>query len=245
MAFISRLLNQSFIQRLLPIGDPAGNSSEGKGIIQFFNSTREGDRIDGDIAQALAINSEWKVIPYLGENYPDNALFIGDDNQNPTAPLFGIFFSSSTEDYSYRRKLTPGYEYYSFDCGGIFNDFGYPKDQVVPHYKWRITQPTDFIFGTENNNWDTFNITGFYKNEYQNLNFDAPNQYFTTTTPNNLGFITNFDSNNDPLPIVTNVTNGSPESSVLVGAPFYFYFGLNNGFTALDKFIKLYIETTD
>jgi hypothetical protein len=28
---------------------------------------------------------------------------------------------------------------------------------------------------------------------------------------------------------------------LLVGAPFHFYFGLNNGKTAIDKFVKLYV----
>jgi hypothetical protein len=248
MAFISRITSAPFRNNILPIGNPSGGGAEGKGIIQFFNSTRKGDRIDGDIAQALSINSEWKVVPYLGDNYADNDLFIGDSTA-PNTPTFGIFFSSRTDDYQYRRKLTPGYEYYSLRCGGIFNDFGYPHDQIVPHYKWKITSSTTFIFGTENNNWDTTYATGgFYSNEYQNLNFDSPNQYFTTATNLNPGFITKRDANGDPDPYINTipfVTNGGPNESVLVGAPFYFYFGLNNGFTAVDKFIKLYVQTTD
>ena len=28
---------------------------------------------------------------------------------------------------------------------------------------------------------------------------------------------------------------------IVVGAPYYFYFGLNNGKTAVDKFFKLYV----
>ena len=251
MGFISRILNTGFWQRLLPIGNPGGSSSEGKGIIQFFNSERKGDRIDGDIAQALSINSEWRVTPYLNENYRDIDLFIGEDspnNQGGARPLFGVFFSSSTEEYTYRRKLTPGIEYSSLNCGGVFTNFGYPKDQVVPHYKWKIETDSDFIFGTEDNNWNTdYTSGGFYSNEYQNVNFDNIQEYFTTAVDLNFGFITNFDSNDDPVPNVNGtpqITHGLPGESVLVGAPFYFYFGLNNGNTAIDKFTKLYIETT-
>ena len=47
--------------------------------------------------------------------------------------------------------------------------------------------------------------------------------------------ITNFDVNGNPLP-TPQVVN-----KVLVGAPFHFYFGLNNGKTAINKFIKLYV----
>ena len=80
MGFISRFLNEHFRQRIIPIST-GGDDSEGKGIIQFFNSGREGERIDGDFAQALSINSEWNVTPYIEENYPNNFLFIGDEDQ--------------------------------------------------------------------------------------------------------------------------------------------------------------------
>ena len=130
----------------------------------------------------------------------------------------------------------------------MFTNFGYPKDQVVPHYKWKIETDSDFIFGTEDNNWNTdYTSGGFYSNEYQNVNFDNIQEYFTTAVDLNFGFITNFDSNDDPVPNVNGtpqITHGLPGESVLVGAPFYFYFGLNNGNTAIDKFTKLYIETT-
>jgi len=250
MGFISRILNVGFWNQLLPIGNPGGGSAEGKGIIQFFNSNRKGDRIDGDIAQALSINSEWRVKPYLSENYRDVDLFIGEST-SPARPLFGIFFSSQTEDYIYRRKLSPGIEYFSLDCGGVYTNFGYTTDQVVPHYKWKLApqnDQTNFIFGTENNNWDTnYSSGGFYTNEYQNLNFDNIQEYFTTGADLNPGFITNFDIDGDPVPqnnSIPQITHGLPGESILVGAPFYFYFGLNNGNTAIDKFIKFYIETT-
>jgi hypothetical protein len=248
MGFISRILNTGFWQRLLPVGNPGGGSSEGKGIIQFFNSDRKGDRIDGDFAQALAINSQWRVTPYLNENYRNIDLFIGEDDNSDPRPLFGIFFSSSTEEYIYRTKLTPGIEYSSLSCGGVYTNFGYPKDQVVPHYKWKMEGPSSFIFGTEDNNWNTdYSSGGFYSNEYQNLNFEDINQYFTTGGDLDPGFITNFDTNGNPVPqnnSIPQITNGNTGESILVGAPFYFYFGLNNGNTAIDRFIKLYIETT-
>lgn len=260
MGFISRLLNETIIDQLLPVANPNGGHTEGKGIIQFFNSSRDGERIDGDIAQALSINSEWRVTPYINENYRNVDLFIGQDNQSPPRPVFGVFFSSSTEEYQYRRRLSPGIEIYSNSCGGVFNSYGYPNDQVVPHYKWQISGPTANIFGTENNNWVTTsnqNITGngFYSQEYQNLDFENNLEYFTTgpnPNPNsleNFGFITHFDANDQPItgfggnpPVVHGTANGNP---IIVGAPFFFYFGLNNGNTAIDKFIKLYIDTEE
>jgi hypothetical protein len=47
LGFLSRILNEGVRQRMLPIS-VGGDNSEGKGIIQFFNSTRGGYRIDGD-----------------------------------------------------------------------------------------------------------------------------------------------------------------------------------------------------
>jgi len=245
MSFISRLLNASVWDQIIPIGSPSGGSSEGKGIVQFFNSSRKAERIDGDIAQALSINSEWRVSPYIEENYPNNFLYIGSDATPDAKPVFGIFFSSSTEDYSYRRKLSPGIEALSYKCGGVFSYYGYPSDQNVPHYLWRITGPTNSIFGTEDNNWDTQVLSngGFFSKNYQDLDFNTDPYFRKSNNLENFGFITNFDSTDNPEILPNGVVNGLPNQSVLVGAPYHFYFGLSNGNTAIDKFIKVYINT--
>lgn len=252
MGFISRLLNSTVRDQMLPISGPGGDT-EGKGIIQFFNSNRKADRIDGDFAQAISINSEWKVNPYINENYANNFLFIGEDASSEQRPVFGIFFSSSTEEYDYRRKLSFGLDVLSSNCGGVYNYYGYVSDQVVPHYRWRMTGPTNNIFGTENNNWNTNVLSsgGFFAKEYQNLDFNTDPYFRTSPNPNpgaleNYGFITNFDQNGNPLPnnngVNPPIVNGLPGDSILVGAPFFFYFGLNNGKTAVDKFVKLYLN---
>ncbi len=54
------------------------------------------------------------------------------------------------------------------------------------------------------------------------------------------GFITNFDSSGVP-----DESGLQSNNDILVGAPSYFYFGLNNGSTAMSRFIKKYIDTAD
>jgi hypothetical protein len=246
MGFISRLLNQTIIQQMFPVSTN-GNQGEGIGVVQFFNSTRGGDRIDGDFAQAISTNSEFKVNPYLEQNYPNNYLFIGDDTQSPSRPIFGIFFQDNNEEKITRKKLTPGIQTYNISPFVGYN-YGYPSTQEVPFYKWQITSPSNYIFGTENNNWYTspfITSGGFYKNKYQSLDFQTSDYFKTTTTQE--GHIANFTPG--PNPTTVNVTYGAPNTPgldpVLVGAPFHFYFGLNNGFTALDRFIKLYVNNAD
>jgi hypothetical protein len=223
-----------------------GNNSEGKGITQFFNSSRGGDRIDGDFAQALSINSEFKINPFIDENYGNVDIFIGDDGQTPPAskPVFGVFYKSSNVEYSYRRKLTPGINIYNISPL-IQDAYGYPKTQVVPNYKWSL-ETSAVIFGAEDNNWYT--TSPFYKRKYQD--FDASSgDYFTTpssSSPNiNLGFITNFTT---PYSFTGTLTpKSTPGTTIpfLVGGPNHFYFGLKNGKTALNRFIKIYIDTAE
>ena len=237
IGFLSRLLNDNFRQALIPITNPAGDNTEGKGIIQFFNSKRQGDRIDGDFAQMLSINSEWRISPFLAENYPNpDSIYFGDDTQSGDGyprPVFGLFYESPQIDYSYRRNLTPGFETLNFSPLLQYY-YGYPKTQEVPHYKWGISDGTTSIFGSENNNWNT--NAPFYKRGYQDLDFNDTNEYFQAN-PTPTGFLTNFDLSGDPD------FNGNSTGNYVVGAPFHFYFGLNNGKTAIDKFVKLYIIT--
>ena len=236
IGFLSRLLNDNFRQSILPISNPAGDNTEGKGIIQFFNSTRQGDRIDGDFAQMFSINSEWKISPFLSENYPNpDSIFFGNDTQSQQRPVFGVFYEVPQINDAYRKNLTPGLETLNYSPLLQYY-YGYPKTQEVPFYKWTIESQSGNIFGNENNNWDT---TGpFYKRGYQDLEFTNNNEYYQTSTTQ-LGYLTNFDLNGDPQPLPNNSGN------YVVGAPFHFYFGLNNGKTAIDKFVKLYVNTEE
>jgi hypothetical protein len=253
---------------MLPItvGD---NSTEGKGIIQFFNSTRGGYRIDGDWSQMLSINSEWKVSPFITENIPNNTYIYFGDNQNGTTgqinsddikPIMGLFFSSNTNEERYRKIMSPGIETYSFNPL-IEEKFGYSKSQEVPHYRWTISLPQTSagvpnIFGSEDNNWYTNTFpTGFTKKRYQDLDFTSPQEKYITPTTR-FGFISNFLNNNpdansngvvqgQPVPVSPQGIPTGPNAlqSVVVGAPYHFYFGLNNGKTAINRFYKLYVAT--
>jgi hypothetical protein len=234
IGFLSRLLNDNVRQAMIPIANPSGGNTEGKGIIQFFNSKRQGDRIDGDFAQMFSISSEWKILPFIVENYPNpDSIFFGNDSQSDQRPVFGVFYEVPQVNNAYRKNLTPGYETLNY-TPLLQYFYGYPKTQEVPFYKWTIESQSGNIFGNENNNWNT---TGpFYKRGYQDLNFTDVNEYYQTTTTQ-LGYLTNFDLIGDPQPTPNN------SGSYVVGAPFHFYFGLNNGKTAVDKFVKLYILT--
>jgi hypothetical protein len=265
LGFLSRILNQGVRQRILPIGQ-GDNNQEGQGIIQFFNSTRGGYRIDGDWSQMLSINSEWKVSPFITENIPsNNYIYFGDNrnNNSPTSivpeqivPVFGLFFSSETLEERYRKIMSPGVETYNFNPL-IEEKFGYPNSQNVPHYRWSIKLPTPYagdpnIFGSEDNNWFTNTYgNGFTQKKYQDLDFVSGNEKYRTTTTE-LGFISNYDLLGNPQPYVTPITNilqgapmASPLGAIVVGAPYHFYFGLNNGKTAIDRFYKLYVSTEE
>ena len=260
LGFLSRILHDGVRQRMIPIS-AGGDNSEGKGIIQFFNSTRGGYRIDGDWAQMLSINSEWQVSPFITENIPNNTFIYFGDNTNGgfgnispdnIKPVMGLFFSSDTSEERYRKIMSPGIETYSFNPL-IDEKFGYSKSQVVPHYKWKVTIPTNVggtpnIFGSEDNNWYTNTYpNGFFSKKYQDLDFNTINEKYITQTTK-FGFISNF-LNGVPDPNSNGVVQGapstSPQDAIVVGAPYHFYFGLNNGKTAINRFYKLYVATEE
>jgi hypothetical protein len=259
LGFLSRILNQGVRQRMIPITN-GGDSSEGKGIEQFFNSTRGGFRIDGDWSQMLSINSEWQVLPFITENLPqpnpNQYIYFGDNGEsNPDLikPVMGLFFITPENNLRYRKIESPGTETYSF-TPLIEENFGYPKSQVVPNYKWSIhpSAPNNAtaqnIFGNEDNNWYTSTAGGgFFKKEYQALDFTNANEKYRTQTTK-LGYIANYDLAGNPQPqgvggVLDGIDSGLPTDAVVVGAPYHFYFGLNNGKTAVNRFYKLYVQT--
>ena len=237
LGIISRLTNSTWGSQLFSTGAASIN--------QFFS--RSGDRIDGDIAQSFSINSEYQINPFIGGNYPDNFIYVGEDS---TGPVFGVFYNATgvtnNSQYRNRRALSPGINIYNFSPI-LQNSYGYPKSQEVPLYKWKIT-PSNTIFGNENNNWKTTantnqTLNGFYSQRYQELDAIG-DDYFKTplmspSFPNiYYGFITNFNSSGNPQTLPQPI-----KREILVGAPNHFYFGLKNGNTALNRFIKIYIDT--
>lgn len=238
LGIISRLVNSTWLNQLFNTNDAS--------VQQYFSRT--GSRIDGDIAQSMSINSEYKINPFVGSNYPDQFIWVGVDSVNK--PVFGVFYNTSEQQYKNRRALSPGYKIYNFSP--LLQDLiPYTSTQEVPLYRW-ILNDNNTIFGNEFNTWDTSWVSGTSKlpsRKYQSLDTDSnisPYNYFQTSTmtstPPNLkyGFITNINSSGNP------VLNGSPlQNRFVVGAPYHFYFGLKNGKTAVNRFIKLYVNTND
>jgi len=238
LGIISRLVNSTWLQQIFNTNDAS--------VQQYFSRT--GSRIDGDIAQSMSINSEYQINPFVGSNYPDQFIWVGVDSANK--PVFGVFYNTSEDQYKNRRALSPGYKIYNFSP--LLQDLiPYNSTQEVPLYRWTLND-NNTIFGNEFNNWDTSWVLGSSRlpsRKYQSLdtsNNVSPFNYFQTSTmtavPPNLqyGFITNIDSSGNP------VINGTPlQNKFIVGAPYHFYFGLKNGKTAVNRFIKLYVNIID
>ena len=225
---ISRLTNAKFLQRIFTLG-PAS-------VGEFFTRD-DGQKIDGDFAQLVSINSEIGVVPFTPEGYKDNSLFYGQSD----GPVVGVYFTANTQ---VRDSITPGRTTF-IDTSTKFgyNSYG-RKTQVVPMYKWSKDGASNF-FGSENNNWKT--DPPFYNIGYQNIDRLNDNTYFPSNikhpTTQRPGYIYNSIEKTDSNGNVTGFTYDAfsvPQGSneFIVGAPFHFYFGLKRGRTAFDKFLK-------
>jgi hypothetical protein len=234
---ISRLSNSS----LLELWTSTGDSS----IKSLFSRTK--DRLDADIVQLLSINSEFGVKPYTGDNY-------GDDNlsftNNPVGPTMGLFFSANTIS---RDLITPGrITFQDSTISFLTNYYGF-EDQIVPYQAWKIDPAGGTIFGTQLNDWNAKTSTEITLIKYQSvdrlLGGNTPSlqptfpSEVTTPTTQIPGFIYNSQSTGGITPTITPKTTltGPLPSSMMTGAPFFFYFGLRRGKTAMNRFITNYV----
>lgn len=246
---LSRFVNENFISLFLPgIGDGSDPSIAG-----FFKNKRWNPSgnilfpgtIDGDYSQMSAINSEFGIAEFSPEGYDVNTSFkVMRDNSEYA--YFEIFFSGNNQDRDYitpRRKIWNE----NASTAPLPSDFGYIStfSQEVPFYEWDIkTTNSNTIFGNQNNNWDT-NESGFFKYKYQSIDRISPASHPIIVGSTNSkywkGFIYNVDSNG-------NATDAIPsgfQDKRQINNPFFFYFGLNKGASAYDKFKTKYINDTD
>lgn len=230
---ISRITDESFLQRLISFGDSSIN--------QLFS--RKDLRVDGDLAQLMSINSEIGVIKFSPEFYEwenGNPYSPVQILGTPNNPAIAVWFSSTTENLQTKDFLTPGR--INFRSGGFNFPFSYGiKSQKVPFYQWELSTTTP-IFGTQNNNWATEenDIVGNYYQSLDRMNRTVPTYFQSDTIPpaNDLyqkGYIFSADY------LGRNSKTGANTNKFLVGAPFQFYFGIKKGASALDKFKTKYL----
>jgi len=219
--------------------------------------------VDGDLSQMLSINSEFGITEFSPENYPGDTVYFGFSSQgvNNGFAMFGIFFTGNTQS---RDFITPRRTIWNQNATfPVNNDYDFTqipvKTQVVPFYNWKISDfnsngelnPTT-IFGTQTNNWFTeaFNTTS-YPNQFQSYPYqsldrlNANSRYFQSNIINNRtqyaqNYIINFNSTGGTTYQIP--TNSNFSNYFIAGSPFHFYFGLINGSSALDVFIKKYLN---
>jgi hypothetical protein len=236
---VSEILQLFFLSRLTNAGSLALGLGIGpnSGIASLFSNNRgeSKKRIDGDYAQSIQINSQFGIFEFSPDQYDDSDIYFGNVNSRG---LLGIFFDGSNQN---RDLISPRRI--------IFNELG-PSligqiipifTQEVPYYRWNISAGTpSVIFGTENNDWSTQDINSTF---YQTQDRTSAGNFFRGGSNNTAfsfrGFITNVDS--DGVNISGLTSNSGPNPSQ-VGGPWYFYFGLKNAATALDKFYLKYVE---
>jgi len=223
------------------------------GVVRGLFS-RSNLRVDGDYAQMLQINSQYGINPFNAENYPDDgttssSIYFGLTPSNfiglRPKPVFGIFYSGETTD---RDLISP--KRIDYTLTGSVVDFVADSlpvvNQTVPFYPWKnngflnIANNGVFsIFGSESNSWITDKTT-FSAFTYQRLDrfyfpfFVGGNQQ----VQNSLGYIYQTDPTGLNFP---SVVPGTTNLETLTSGPFYFYFGIKNGATAIDKFRQKYI----
>jgi hypothetical protein len=257
MFVVSRLVNVSLLSMIVPTIQKEGNSEPT--VSAFFNNKRwkaTGNvqiipgQIDADYAQSLGTNSQFGIREFSADNYVGDYVYVGPSYNNP---VFGIFFTGSTQDRDYispRRNI--------YKSNGVVSEVSYDmaeitgnKTQIVPFYLWDLDlSGNNIIFGNQNNNFFTNTLSDdglndeFFSYRYQKLDrFSPQSRYFrpgTNVTKTNfyLGVQDNYDTNGEPIANIPDSYSGM----FVFGAPYYFYFGLNKGYSAMDKFIKKYVN---
>jgi len=229
---ISRITDENGLRRLVSLGDSSIN--------QLFS--RDGLRVDGDLAQLMSINSELGVIKFSPEYYE---IMSGDTNPptqilgTPGNPAIAVWYSSTTENLQTKDFITPGR--INFRDGENNYPFNYGiNSQRVPFYQWKLTRTTP-IFGDQFNNWatDSNDIVGKKYQSLDRMDRSSPTYFQSNTSRSNddtlqRGYIFSTNFNGDYS------RNGVSSNRFIVGAPFHFYFGLMKGKTSLDKFKSKY-----
>jgi len=249
----SDLINMFVISRILD--SKVLKSTDTNSILNSF-FTRNGRKIDGDLAQLLSINSEFGVTKFSSEFYKfqevnSPSIIFRENNKN----YIGVYYSSTQNNLSLKDYISPGRINFTENQSNniIFNYYGI-KSQEVPFYSWILNNKSQTIFGNDLNNWGT-NSNNIKSLKYQSLERIKPKSgdelrvnknYVTTDYFSDSSYNTSYNGDRGYIFAQKNGEYNKNDrdfsKSFLVGAPFHFYFGIKKGFSALDKFKIKYLN---
>ena len=250
---LSRLINTNYNQSLIPASDDPDEGDFDPTVRALFQNKRWNNNgatpipgyIDGDYSQMIAINSQFGMQEFSPESYTNQSVYFGPSNQ---FPVFGLLLTGFTQDRDYltpRRTIWNPNATVPLPSNSQILDCWFTNiktnSQKIPFYQWSLNS-TNTIIGNQNNNYDTDDSI-FFSNKYQTLDRLNPSSNYFQDGQGNASLIPgtqiNFDSDGNPT---VNPPQGQ-FNKFLVGAPFYFYFGLIRGSSAMDIFIKKYVNT--
>jgi hypothetical protein len=265
---ISRLASTNFLQQFFGAGGASILSyfTREKSVTSYYSqpydyNVKNKNMVDSDYAQLISINSEFGIVPFDIENYPSDpnttqqeTIFF--NGQTAGGAIIGIFFSSYTQN---RDFISPKRIIYNQSAPLAANSCNLNpipiRDQQVPFYQWSI-QNNGNIFGSQKGHWYTVGISNgvdnFHSFNYQSLDrLNSQSRFFMTQNQNQAdfykGYIYSVDSNGiitaDPSFTDPNTIISNGDNVVTAGGPFFFYFGLNRGASAMDRFITKWVNT--
>jgi hypothetical protein len=209
----------------------------------------------------ISINSEFGIKPYTSDAYSTvPSVYLGSDNAGQTGfPNFGLYFESQN---NLRDLISPRRIVYNVNANYPVEPSDYTvipvKTQTVPFYQWTsnvadtvppFNSNTSVIFGTQNNNFWTSEYDneqlGFFNSPYQSLDrLNNNSDYFKGNTSLGQlyvkGYLINYD--NEGMPTAISQPDDNNNQRFTHGTPFFFYFGLINGSTTMDKFRQKYVD---
>jgi hypothetical protein len=258
----SDLLNIFVLSRLANTSFTSFFKSRTSSVLNFFDS-RKRKFVDGDFAQMIATNSQFGIASYEPESYPEptgttfnSSLFLPTFFNQTSDIVFGIFYTGDSQSRDY---ISPNRTIYNPD-GIIGADnacaFSYIplKTQVVPFYLWEIKNNNSVsnIFGNQKNNWSP----DIFSYGYQKIDrfYSASKNFQPDPNINQINYHKGWIYNVDDYSTITNPINDAtgefdykPTTGLpgeyLLGAPFYFYFGITKGASAFDRFTAKWIDT--
>jgi len=254
----SDLLNIFILSRLVNTSYTNIFKLRGTSVLSFFNE-RKKRFADADFSQMLATNSQFGIAAYDPENYPEpppedttysSSLYLRTNFTNKNQIVYGIFYDGDSQARDY---ISPNRTVYNEDA-----EIGDPcalstipvTTQTVPFYLWDIKPNSNIpnVFGNQSNDWEWSNFSYGYQKIDRLIPYNDSKIFQPVPSISQIkyhkGWIYNVEPNlNNPYTnqLDYNGDVGLP-NQYLMGAPYYFYFGLVKGASAFDRFSAKWIE---